>query len=220
MAIDFVQVAVVLRRCSEIAAEASGTSIPVTYAEILKGPADIFLAAHEAVLVEERALAKEKAALVASLDALGPSYSSTLAVVKERVPKVALPDSFVGLTSVFDRALAVEALLNILDDSILEETWAVKEIAGPFGTSAPSVLRELGEAALLSPSFCGASDARARAYGPAFERLRVFKRAVRRVLGPQSGQYQSIHWRSAWGHEGAGPVSWGPFSFRAPFQTW
>lgn len=220
-AIDYARVALVLRRCAEIAADSAPTS-PITrsYNDVLRASTEAYLAAHDAAASIERGFERENSAIVSAMAALEPSYCAARSIVKQHFPDAGLPDSLTGLSSLFEQAIAAETLLNILDDSVIDETWAAREIMGPFGVSAPRVLRELGEAAFASAQLGEASEVRASTYAPAFERHLVFKRVVRQVLGPQSGQYQSIHWRVAWGKEGAGPVSWGPFSFRAPFRTW
>jgi len=222
-AIDYARFALVLRRCAEIAADnVAEKQVSRAYALSLREAAEPFLAAHDAVAVAERAFERDvrNKKLVEAVAALDASYGVARGVVKQYFPDAGLPDSLKAMPSLFERAIAVETLLNILDDSVVDETWAAREIMGAFGASAPVVLKDLGEAALASAPLGRASQARASAYAPAFERHLVFKRVVRQVLGPQSGQYQSIHWRVAWGKEGAGPVSWGPFSFRAPCRTW
>lgn len=218
--IDYARFALVLKRCAEIAGDATaGSKLARAYHAVLAPAALPFLAAHEAALSAERGFERENRDLCAAMDALDPSYRVARAVVRKHFPDAGIPEMLLPLAYLSDKAMAIEALLNILDDS-MDEPWAVVEISGEFAEAAPAVVKELGEAIMLDTALRRTFDARASTYGLAFERHLLFKRVVREAFGPHSGQYQSIHWRVAWAHEGAGPVSWGPFSFRAPVRTW
>jgi hypothetical protein len=219
--IDYSRFALVLQRCKEIVADTTAAAqIRASYREVLEESAEAYLVAHDKATKAEHQFERQNAHFGEAFKALEPSYCSSRLVVKEHFPDAGLPGSLDELTTLFDKASAVETLLNILDDTFIDEAWAALEINSGFGRKAPALVRELGEAVVASAPFVTTLDARAVAYGPAFERHLVFKRMVRQLAGPHSGQYQSIHWRVAWGKEGAGPVSWGPFSFRAPFRTW
>lgn len=219
--IDYARFALVLQRCREVAND-SGASAQVlaAYRDVLATAADTFLAAHAQAADAERDFEQRNGHFGEAMTALDMPYCAARMAVKEHFPDAGLPPSLLDCPSLFDKAIAVETLLNILDDSFIDESWAAKEANGAFGRKAPGIVRELGEAVVMSRSLVAMLDERAVAYGPAFERHLVFKRVVRQASGAASGQYQSIHWRVAWGKEGAGPVSWGPFSFRAPFRTW
>lgn len=219
--IDYARFALVLQRCKEVAEDQSATvQIRKAYQEVLSTASGMYLSAHARAAEAERDFEQRNGHFGEAMSALDAPYCAVRMVVKEHFPDAGLPPSLLDCPTLFEKAMAVETLLNILDDSFIDESWAAKEANTVFAKKAPGIVRELGEAVMLSPSVVAKLDERAVAYGPAFERHLVFKRAVRQAAGPASGQYQSIHWRVAWGKEGAGPVSWGPFSFRAPFRTW
>lgn len=219
--IDYARFALILQRCKEVADDQTATAqLRAAYHEGLSAAAEMYLSAHARVVEAEREFEQRNAHFAEALGALDGLYCSVRLVVKEHFPDAGLPPSLLDCPTLFEKAIAVETLLNILDDSLVDETWAAKEANTPFAKKAPLIVRELGEAVMRSGPLVVKLDERAVAYAPAFERHLVFKRAVRQACGPVSGQYQSIHWRVAWGKEGAGPVSWGPFSFRAPFRTW
>lgn len=219
--IDYARFALVLQRCKEVAENQSASAqVRAAYQDVLSTASDVYLVAHAKAAVAEREFEEQNSHFSEAMTALDEPYCAARMAVKEHFPDAGLPPSLAECATLFDKAIAVETLLNILDDSFIDESWAAKEANSPFARKAPVIVRELGETVMLSPSLMTKLDERAVAYGPAFERHLIFKRVVRQATGPASGQYQSIHWRVAWGKEGAGPVSWGPFSFRAPFRTW
>jgi hypothetical protein len=219
--IDYARFALVLKRCKEVAEDQSATAqVRAAYHDVLSAASAMFLSAHVKAAEAEQEFERRNSHFAEAMGALDAPYCAVRVVVKEHFPDAGLPPSLLDCPTLFEKAIAVETLLNILDDSFIDESWAAKEANNPFAKRAPGIVRELGEAVMLSPSLLAKLDERSVAYGPAFERHLIFKRVVRQANGPASGQYQSIHWRVAWGKEGAGPVSWGPFSFRAPFRTW
>jgi hypothetical protein len=219
--IDYARFALVLQRCKEIAGDSSASpQLKAAYRDMLQAAAERYLLVHDRATHAERGFERQNGKFFEAMTALDPLYVISRSVVKEYFPDAGLPPNLLELASLFEKAAAVETLLNIIDDTFVDESWAAKEINSQFARKAPSLIRELGEAVIASSELASALETRSVAYGPAFERHLVFKRIVRQHAGPHSGQYQSIHWRVAWGKEGAGPVSWGPFSFRAPFRTW
>ena len=219
--IDYARFALVLLRCGEIARdEGAGSGITVLYQELLENASLSFLRAHEEAILAERAFEVAHPELFALVDGLDAAYAASRSTVKDHFPDAGLPEALIGLSSLFDKLNAAESLLNILDDSFVDEPWAAKEMNGPFGRRMPGLLKDIGALVLADARLLDSIEERALRYGPAFERHLQFKRVVRHVYGAASGHYQSIHWRASWGKEGAGPVSWGPFSFRAPFRTW
>lgn len=219
--IDYARFALVLLRCAEIARdEGAGSGVRVVYQDSLESALLSYLRAHEEALLSERAFESAHPDLAAQVDGLDAAYGVSRATVKEHFPEAGLPDSLAEIHCLFDKLNAAESLLNILDDSFVDEPWAAKEMNGPFGRKMPSLLKDIGVLVFADAALMSSLEERALRYGPAYERHLQFKRVVRAVYGPASGHYQSIHWRASWGKEGAGPVSWGPFSFRAPFRTW
>lgn len=219
--IDYARFALVLMRCAEIARdEGAGSQVRVVYQGLLEGALVSYLRAHDEAVAAQRVFEADHADLNGLIDGLDAAYGAARAVVKEHFSDAGLPSSLLDLGTLFDKLNVAESLLNILDDSFVDEPWAAKEMNGPFGRRMPGLLKDAGAAVLSDAPLFSKLEERALRYGPAYERHLQFKRVVRQVYGPASGHYQSIHWRASWGKEGAGPVSWGPFSFRAPFRTW
>ena len=193
--IDYARLDRVLTRCAEIAVEAGmKQSVVRVYNDVLEASADTFRAAHVAVTKAESAFAKENKEALDALDALDKPYREARSVVRAFVPTVKLPDTLRVLKVDTDKLNAIEALLDAIDDHT-GEAWADELLAGEFGQKAPVTGKELNEAIAANKALAEARDARAQAYGPAYERYLRFKRVVRDALGATSKQYKRIHVR-------------------------
>ena len=77
--------------------------------------------------------------------------------------------------------------------------WADNLLKGPFGVQAPLVIKEIAESVEANKDLSKAREARAKAYGPAYEHYLAFKRVVREAYGPTSKEYKRIHIASSKG---------------------
>ena len=186
----------VLARSAEVAAEPGAPeAVKNVFAGVLAAPLATYRAAHEATTDEESKHALESKQARAALDALDQAFRVTRGVVLAFVPTMVVPETLRSQTTDTDQLLAIEALLDVLDDHA-SEPWAATELAGAFGVQAPIATKELSEAIASSKTLSAARTARAAAYGPAWEAYLAYKRVVRDAFGPQSRQYRRIHLRA------------------------
>jgi hypothetical protein len=195
-AIDYGRFQRILQRCAEVATEPTvKPSVSRVYHETLRAAAEAFLYAHAAVRKTETAFRKENREALDALASLNAPYREARSVVLAFAPETVLPDTLRSLSTDTDRLDAIEQLLDTLDDHA-GEAWADELTQGTFGQLAASAVKELNEAIVANKALSAAREARAAAYGPAYERYLRFKRVVRDALGPKSRQYQRIHLRS------------------------
>jgi hypothetical protein len=195
-AIDYGRFQRALQRSAEVGAEpAVGPSVARTYSETLKTAAEAFLAAHVAARKAETSFRRAHCEAFDALAALNTGYRQARAVVLAFAPGTVLPEALRSLSTDTERLDALEQVLDALDDHA-GESWADQLAQGAFGQLAAGVVRELNEAIARNPALSAAREARAAAYGPAYEGYLRFKRVVRDALGPKSRYYQRIHLRS------------------------
>ena len=195
--IDYPRFERLATRCAEIAAESGmKASVVRVYDEIFKSEGTAFLEAQRAVTAAETAFSKEGSEASQALAALDAPYREARSVVLAFAPETKLPDTLKSLKTDTDQLNAIEALLNVLDDHA-GEAWADEQAQSGFGTKAAGAVKELNEAIVANKALAAAREARARSYGPAYERYLRFKRVVRDALGATSKQYKRIHLRDA-----------------------
>ena len=199
--IDYGTFTRLLLRSAEVAAEPGmKTSVVLVYETTLKEAAARYLAANDAVTTAESAFAKENKESLQALDALERLYSETRAAVAAIVPTTKLPDTLKAQPTDTDKLRAIQKLLDVLDDHA-GTPWADTLLTEPFAVQAAATIKEIQEAVQANKSLSAAREARAAAYGPAYERYLPFKRVVRAALGSASKQYKRIHLRSRAGHD-------------------
>lgn len=184
-----------LDRCAEVAAElGSAGAVKAVFDDRLAAEARRFTDAHAAVYRAEKAREKDRAEASSALAALDRPYRATRSVVLAYDAHAAVPETLKDATTDTDEKHAIESLLHALDDHH-DQPWAARELAGVFATDAPAVLREIDESIASDKALSAARDARAAAFGVAYERYLAFKNVVRQALGAHSPQYRRIHVR-------------------------
>lgn len=197
MRIDYGRFVRVTSRCGEVAAAQGASSIvAIVYKEKAEGPITAFLNAHKAVEDAESAYTKEHREGREALVQLDQPYRLARSTVAALFPDIVLPETLKSLSTDTDKMLAVERLLDIVDDHV-GTPWADLLLAGPFGQLAPKVVKELSESIAADSALYQAIVARAAAYGPAYEAYLPFKRVVRDALGPGSREYRRINLRAS-----------------------
>ncbi len=132
------------------------------YEDSVRAAVSAYLAANAALGPAETNAKKEvREGAEALLDQ--PSRQAR-AVVVDYHPDTSLPETQKSQPTDTDRKHAIASMLDILDDHT-GEAWA-----GEFGQSASRVVQELDEALTANTTLSAARDARAAAYGPAYER--------------------------------------------------
>ena len=155
-----------------------------------------FRAAHQAVSAAETSFSKEGSEARSALAELDAPYREARRVVLAFAPETKLPDTLKSQKTDTDQLNAIEALLDVLDEHTVQ-AWADEQAQSEFGTKAAGTVKELNEAIGANKLLSEAREARARSYGPAYERYLRFKRVVRDALGSKSKQYKRIHLRGA-----------------------
>ncbi|UJR79135.1 hypothetical protein [Sandaracinus amylolyticus] len=197
MQIDYPRLMRLLTRCEELAtATDTDPAVARVHRERLAPEAGAFRSAYDALPAAETTSATERREAHAALDRIDQPFRKARAIAKAYVSELSTPDTLKTLRTDTDRLLAIEALLDTLEERAEGGAeWAREELAGAFGTLAPDVIRELGEVVAADAQLSSARDARARAYGPAYERYLHFKNVVRQAYGARSPQYRRIHIR-------------------------
>jgi hypothetical protein len=186
----------VLTRSAEVATEPGmKPSIVRVYNDVLKSASDRFGAAHLSVGRAEASFRKENKEALDALGALDQPYREARSVVLAFVPQATLPDTLKAQPTDTDKLLAIEALIDLLDEHAGKE-WADELSKGEIGQLAPRTVIELNESIAANKALADAREERATAYGPAYERYLRFKRVVRDGLGPKSKHYKRIHLRA------------------------
>lgn len=186
-----------LQRSQEIAAEPDmHESVTLVYQEVLKPHLEAYLPLHGAVTKAVSDWAKENKEATEAVDALDAPFRTARSVVLAFEPTIILPETLKSQPTDTNKIDAVETLIDTVDDHI-GTPWADQILAGEIGTKGPVVIREINEAIAANKGVSDARTARAKAYGPTYERFLRFKRVVRDALGPSSPQYRRIHGRAA-----------------------
>ncbi|MDC0748924.1 hypothetical protein [Polyangium mundeleinium] len=166
------------------------------YADVLKAAAAAFLGAHKSVVAGESAAGKEGTEAAAALESIDRPYREARAVALAYVPTLRVPDTLKRQPTDTDKMTAIEALLDAIDDHV-GSAWADDIVNGEFGKLAPQVVKEINESIDANKDLANAKQARAAAYGPAYEKYLAFKRVVRAAHGPASKEYKRIHLRAS-----------------------
>ncbi len=191
--IDYKRFGRVLARCEETAtAKTAKGSVVRVHTSLLKKPAEEFLGADRAVNVAESAASKENKEASAALVEIDGLYRESRAVALAFVPTLKVPDTLKRQPTDTDKVNAIEALLDVIDDHAGKD-WADELLGGGFGLKAPLAIKEINEAIEANKELSSAREARAKAFGPAYEHYLAFKRVVREAYGPQSKEYKRIH---------------------------
>jgi hypothetical protein len=191
-ALEFDFIYRILTRAAEVASE-PGMNICVVnaYDGLLKGPSDVFCKAHQDVCDALSSYRKDTRDAVEAFDVFDTHYKLARTMVRAFVPEKILPDTLRSLTADTDKLIAVGSLLGTLSKHAGEK-WADDILAGEFGVQGPKVMKDLEDAIASNKALAEARDARAEAYGPAYEKLVVFRRVVRAALGSRSKQYKRL----------------------------
>jgi len=194
-AIDYGRLDRVLARCEEIAGEPGAHAIVArVYKDVLKPAAKGFREAHAEIASKESAQKKEAREAREALEALDRPYRSARATVLAYLPHKKLPETLKAQPTDTDKLIAIEALLDVIDDQA-GQGWADELAEAEFGKLAPKTIKELNEAVAADKELASAREARASAFAPAYEKYLAYKRVVRETLGNRSKQYKRIHVR-------------------------
>jgi hypothetical protein len=209
--IDYGRFARILKRCEEIAgAQGMNASVVQVHGGVLASSATAFLAADGAVTAAESAHGKAEEAAKTALDALDAPYRVARSTAAAFVAGIKLPETLKAQRTDTDKVTAVESLQKVLADHAGEE-WAAALAQGEFGQKASVAVKAIKEATAANAVLGQAREARATAYGPAYEGYLKYKRVVRDARGSKSKEYRRIHVR-----DGSVPVDEG--GEKAPAQ--
>jgi len=199
-AIDFGRLDRVLVRCEEVASEPGIHAIvPCVYNDVLKSAAKVFRDAHTEVSEKESSQRKEAREAREALDALDRPYRSARATVLAYMPDKRLPETLKSQPTDTDKLIAIEGLLDAIEEHAGKVGWADNIVQTEFGTLAPKTVMEVKEAIAADKGLAAAREARAAAFGPAYDKYLAYKRVVRETLGDKSKQYKRIHIRLSGG---------------------
>jgi hypothetical protein len=192
MALEYDFIYRVLTRAAEVAAE-PGMNICVinAYDGLLKGPSQAFCKAHEDVIDAMSSYGRDTRDAVEAFDVLDMHYKLARTMVLAFVPGTVLPDTLRSLTTDTDKLNAIKSILGALNKHVGEK-WADDILAGDFGVQGPKAAKDLTDAIASNMALANARDSRAEAYGPAYEKLLLFRRVVRDALGARSKQYKRL----------------------------
>lgn len=215
MALDYERFERILTRCEELGNDPTADrSIRRVFQDLLAAPAKVFLDAHAALEKAEAVAKKEGAEAVAALETIDPLYLKARAVADAYVKDSPIPRTLKSLRTDTDRKNALVEMLELLDEHDGDDeagegggddagNWAkdlmTSEPGEPpsFGELAPQVIQELVEWIAANLVVDEAEDARAKAYGPAYEAYLKFKNVVRNTYGKSSLRYRRIHVRKS-----------------------
>lgn len=182
----------ILTRAAEVASE-PGMNICVVnaYDGLLKGPSEVFCKAHQDVCDALGSYGKDTRDAVEAFDVLDTHYKLARTMVRAFAPEKILPDTLRSLATDTDKLNAIKSILGALSKHAGEK-WADDILAGDFGAQGPKAAKDLEDAIASNKALAQARDARAEAYGLAYEKLVVFRRVVRDALGSRSKQYKRL----------------------------
>lgn len=194
--IDFARMTRIATRLLELADDpAVKPLVKSVFDDRTRGPINDYLAANAAIAGAESAARKEGREADDAFAKLDQPYREARAVAAAYLPAQTLPETLKSLPTDTDRKNAIETLLDAIDDHA-GESWADQILAHAFGQSASQVVQELNESIAASTALSAARDARAKAFGLAYERYVSFKNVVRNSYGSKSPQYRRIHLRT------------------------
>lgn len=195
-AIDYGRLDRTLARCEEVAGEPGAHAVIArVWSDVLKPAAKAFRDAHGEITEKESAQKKEAREARDALSALDRPYRSARATVLAFLPHMKLPETLKVQPTDTDKQIAIEGLLDVIDEHVGNAAWAADLAETEFGKLAPAALKELNEAIAADKDLAAAREARAAAFGPAYEKYLAFKRVVRETQGNKSKQYKRIHVR-------------------------
>lgn len=194
MSLDHPTFARILTRCHELGTQ-DGTDPAVrrVHADLLAPRASRYQAAHTALPGAETEARTERSEAHTALLAVDKPYRAARAIARAYVPTLTVPETLKTLSTDTDQAAAIQVLLDILDTRGEDEAWAREQLEGEFGRLAPIAVREMSEHTAASTALLKAREARATAYGPAWEQYLAFKNVVRHTYGAKSPEYRRIH---------------------------
>lgn len=196
MGIDYFRFDRILSRCGELAARPDvDVSVKRVHDERLVSEAAAFRAAHKAVKDADEKASSERGQALDALAKIDQPYRQARAVALQYVTDLAIPDTLKSLDTDTDRRDAIRDLQALLDDHDDAPGWAKDLTDGEFGRLAPDAIREIDEWIAANGDLETATNARAAAYGPAYERYLGFKDVVRQTYGSSSIHYRRIHVR-------------------------
>jgi len=196
MTINYELFARLMNRSGELARQAGIPSmVRRVYNERLKERAEGFLSADAALTRAMGADRKESSEAKRFLGVLDRPYTLARATALAYKPHLVLPETLKAAPTDTDKMNAIETLLDVVE-AAASQGWAQDLLSGPFGTVGPSTVKEIDEAIRADASLSAARQARAQAYGPAYDEYLSFKRVVRMACGPRSREYHRIHLRS------------------------
>jgi hypothetical protein len=194
-AIDYGRLDRVLARCEEVAGEPGVHAIIArVYKDLLKPAAKAFREAHAEIAAKESAHKKEAREAREALESLDRPYRSARATVLAYLPHKKLPETLKAQPTDTDKLIAIEGLLDAIDEQT-GKGWADELAETEFGKLAAKTIKELNEAVAADKELASAREARAAAFGPAYEKYLAYKRVVRETQGNKSKQYKRIHVR-------------------------
>ncbi|MDC0749069.1 hypothetical protein [Polyangium mundeleinium] len=138
---------------------------------------------NKTVVAGENTAAKERSEAAAAPESLDELYREARAVASAYSPPEAAryPEEAVTDTN---KITAIENLPDAIDDHV-GTAWANDLLGGEFGKLAPQAIQD-GEPVTANKALGNANQARAAAYGPAYEKYLSFKHVVREVHRPAS----------------------------------
>lgn len=191
----------ILTRSDELGTDsAARPAVALVYKDLLQAPAAAYQNAHKAVIGGESSASKESKEAAEALFAIDKPYREARALALAYIPTLKLPDTLKRQPTDTDKVTAIEDLLDAVDEHVGVK-WADEILGGDFGKLAPKVVKEMNESIAANKGLGAAREARAAAYGPAYEKYLAFKRVVREVHGPASKEYKRIHLRASSGPE-------------------
>lgn len=191
----------ILTRCKELGtAKDTKPIVSQIYQSSAQAPIETFIGIHQALSQKESSSAKENQEANSALDAIDGPFRVARAAALAFVPTLSLPETLKQQPTLTDKLLAIESLLDAIDD-YMGTPWADELLKGEFGTLAPKVIQEVTESQQADKELADARQARAAAYGPAYEKYIAFKRLVRAQYGASSLEYRRIHLRASGGDE-------------------
>lgn len=161
------------------------------HAARVAGPAAAYRAAYDALVRAEDAAAKERREMREAVTGIAAAYRFTRALVAGHQPDLVLPDSLTKLTTDTDRKLAIESLLHRIESNA-GTAWADELAQTEFATKAAAVVQEIHEDITARASLSKAVEARAVAFGPAYEAMIAYRIAVRAGVGSASPIYRRL----------------------------
>ncbi len=205
MAMSYAMLARYLERADEIS-RLPGLPAPILrlHGERLAPVASAFRAATAALVEAEASAAKERREAGSAIARIVAPYKLARSIVRAREKSLSLPKTLEALPTDTDRKIAIAELLSRIERS-KGEAWADELLADEFARLAPEAIREVDESVHASSARKRAVDARAAAFGPAYEELLGFKAAVLAGMGSASPAYQRLLLRGRAGGEEEAP---------------